>query len=137
LDPVTEGVLVVATWVVAVFETAGELVLPVGGLEAAGLAVVEEVVLGVPVFAVVVEVLVPAVVFAVPVLAVPVLAVVEEVFWVVEGFVGVCGESCASRIAAETKLQTRIMIERFIVHPFDDIEGVRYQVRRGNSRHAF
>lgn len=71
-------------------------------MEVAGLDVAAEVVLDAPVFAVVVEV------FCV----------------VVAGAAGFCAEFvCAQRIAAETKLQTRIMIERFMVHPFEDIEG--------------
>jgi hypothetical protein len=61
--------------------------------------------------------------WTVVVLAAPVLAVVAEVFVVVVVGAGVCGVSvCARRIAAETKLQIRMIIERFIVHPFEGIE---------------
>jgi hypothetical protein len=83
----------------------------------AGLGAVVEVVLDALAFEVVPEVLPPAAVFEVPV-----LAVVAEVFWGVAGVVGVCGESvCPRRIAAETKIQTKIISERFMIHPFGDI----------------
>jgi hypothetical protein len=61
------------------------------------------------------------------VLDVPVLAVVAEVFCVGEGgAAGVCGDSVrAKRIAAEIKLQTRMIIERFIDHPFEDIVAAK------------
>jgi hypothetical protein len=56
----------------------------------------------------------------------PGLAWVAEVFGVVEVGAGVWGDSvCASRIPAETKLQIRMMIERFIVHPFGMIEPAK------------
>ena len=65
------------------------------------------------------------------VLDVPALGVVAEVFWGVVG-AGVCGDCvCAKRIAAETKLQTKMMIERFIGHPFKDVvEGKVSRPRR-------
>ena len=94
--------------------------------------VVDVPVLAAPVLAVVVAVVFLAAV-VVPVLDVmalckdvvldtPVLAVVAEVFWVVAG-AGVWVESvCANMRAAETKLQARMMIKCFMVHPFKDVE---------------
>jgi hypothetical protein len=106
LDPAAEVVLWVA--VVAV---------PV--LVAAVLAVVVVVVF---LAAVVVPVLEVVVLCTDVVLATPVLAVVAEVFWVVAG-AGVWVESvCANIRAAETKPQARMMIKRFMVHPFKDVE---------------
>jgi hypothetical protein len=123
LDPAATVVLLVAVVEVPVLDAAAEVVLLVAALAVAVLDVAAGVVLlvvavDVPVFDVVVEVLFPVVV-----LDTPVLEVVAEVFWVVAGAVGVCVDSvCAKRIAAETKLQTRTMIERFMVRPFEDIE---------------
>jgi hypothetical protein len=124
LDVLTEDVFPVAVWEVPVLDAAAEVVLPVVVWEAAVLGAAVEVVFVVvavdaPGFDVVVEVLFPVVV-----LDTPVLAVVLVVFWVVVGAVGVCvGSVCAKRIAAETKLQTKMMIERFMVRPFEDIQA--------------
>jgi hypothetical protein len=111
LDPAAVVVLWVTVLEVpvlgaAVLDAVAEVVLLVAVLGAAVLEVVAEVVLlGV-------------------VLAAPILAVVAGVLWVVGA--GVCGVSvCARRIAAETKLQIRMIIERFIVHPFEGIERVK------------
>jgi len=115
--------LVVAVWEVPVLGAAVEAVfwavVEVAVFAVAVEVVWLEVVLEAPVFAAVVEVLLP-----VEVLDVPALAVVAEVLWVVvAGAVGVCVDAvCARRIAAETKLQTRMMIERFMVLPFEDFE---------------
>ena len=123
LDVPTEGVFPVAVGEVPVLDAAAEVVLPVVW-EVAVLGAAVEVVFFVvavdaPVFDVVVEVLFPVVV-----LDTPVLAVVLVVFWVVVGAVGACVDSvCAKRIAAETKLQTKMMIERFMVRPFEDIQA--------------
>lgn len=123
LAPAAEVVLVAKVWVVPALEAVAEVDLPAAVPEAALLDVVEVVAFDAPVFDVEVEVFVPAVVLAVPVLLVLVLAVVAEVFWVGAGVVGFCGESvCASRTAPETKLQIRMMIERFMVRPFKDSE---------------
>jgi hypothetical protein len=120
LDAATEVVFPVAVWEVPVLEADAEVVLLVAVLGAPIEVVLLEVVLDARVFAVVAEVLLPA-----EVLDVLALAVVAEVFCgVVAGAAGVCGDSvCAKRIAAETKLQTSMMIERFMVHPFEDIES--------------
>jgi hypothetical protein len=124
LDP---AAVVVVLWTTApdvpVLEAAAEVVLPVAVLGAAVLAVVAAVVfLGVVLAAPVLDDAV-GVFWTGVVLAVPVLAVVAEVLGVVVVGAGVCGVSvCARRIAAETKLQIRMIIERFIVHPFEGIE---------------
>jgi hypothetical protein len=136
LEPATEVVPWVTVWGVPVLEAATAGFLLVAVLGAPGLELVFEVVLGVGLFVVVVlapvfddaeEVLCPAEVFDIPV-----LAVVEDVFWVVAGVVGVCGESvCARRIAVEKKLQTKMMIKRFMVHPFENVvEGKVSRPRR-------
>lgn len=105
LDPVAEVVLWVAVVDVPVLAAA---VLAVVVVVAFLAAVV------VPVLDVVVEVLCTDVVLDTPVLA--------EVFWVVAG-AGVWVESvCANIRAAETKVQARMMIKRFMVHPFKDVE---------------
>jgi len=110
LDPAAGAVLVVAVWAVPVLVVVAGADLPVDEEDVAGFDVVPGVVFATPGFAVVAEALVPVVV----------LAVGAEVFWVVCGVVEVCGESvCAMRIPADIKLQTNMMIERFIVHPFD------------------
>jgi hypothetical protein len=93
---------------VAVLGAVAEVVLPVVAVEVPGL---DEVV----------EVFLPAVVGDEPG-----LAGVAEVFGAVEVGAGVWGEPvCASRIPADTKLQRRMMIERFIVHPFKNSGEVK------------
>jgi hypothetical protein len=79
------------------------------------------VVVDAPVFEVVAEVPFPVVVFDTPVLAV----VVVDFCVVVEDVAGACVDPvCARRIAAETKLQTRMTIKRFMAHPFKKaVEG--------------
>lgn len=126
LAPATEVVRLVAVLEVPVLEAVPVVVLLVADLEVPVLDVAAEVVLLVvvvdaPVFEVVAEVLLPVVVFRTPVLAGG-----TEVFGVVvAGAAGACGESvCARRIAAETKLQTRMTIKRFMAHPFKKaVEG--------------
>jgi hypothetical protein len=125
LAPATEVVRLVAVLEVPVLEAVPVVVLLVADLEVPVLDVAAEVVLLVvvvdaPVFEVVAEVLLPVV------FCTPVLAGGTEVFGVVvAGAAGACGESvCARRIAAETKLQTRMTIKRFMAHPFKKaVEG--------------
>lgn len=121
LDPATEVVLLIVVLDVPALVAVTDVVLLVAEVEVAVLDAVAVVLLVVvvdaPVLDAVVEVLLPAVLDA------PVLAVVAEVFCVVVGgAAGVCGDSvCAKRIAAERKPQTRMTIERFMDHPFEDI----------------
>ena len=103
-------------------------VLAVAALDAVVEVVLVVVLVDAPVLDVVVEV-----VLMVVVLDTPVLAVVAVVFCVVvAGVVGVCVDSdCARRIAAETKLQMMMIIERFMFHPFREIvEGKVSRLRR-------
>jgi hypothetical protein len=130
-EPVVIQVAAAEVFGVAVLDAATEAGLPVGVLAVAVLAVAA--------LGAVVVVVLPVVVVDVPcleevaevfltgvVVEEPGLAWVAEVFGVVEVGAGVWGDSvCASRIPAETKLQKRMMIERFIVHPFGMIEPAK------------
>jgi hypothetical protein len=127
--PAAAVVLLVAVVELGGLVAATEVVLLVAVLDAVvEVVLVVVVVVDAPVFDVVVEVF-----LAVVVLDTPVLGVVAVVFCVVvAGVVGVCVVSvCARRIAAETKLQIIMMIERFMFHPFKEIvEGKVSRLRR-------